>query len=84
MMAKCTECGSSHKSQQQKYATGTVVRSTASISNHEHGQIPIGAVGKITGHCDDGRAIIFFDHYPQASHTFHYINDFVQPLNPKG
>lgn len=75
---KCTSCGLDHEIQRQELPVGAIVKSVSRIGNYPHGTIPIGSTGKVTAHCDDGRAWIFFDDYSEASHTFHLIDDFVR------
>lgn len=75
---RCGSCGLNHKVQQQYFPVGTIVKSISRIGNYLHNEIPIGSLGKVTSHCDDGRAWIFFDDYAEAGHTFHCIDDFVR------
>lgn len=64
-------CGSdSHEDQRTRYPVNARVRTINLITCHL-GTIPTGTTGKITSHCDDGRAWVFFDGY-SAGHTFHF------------
>lgn len=51
------------------YPKGARVEAITPILCHL-GSIPSGTKGTVTGHCDDGRAWVFFDDY-EAGHTFH-------------
>lgn len=63
-------CGASgHQNQVQDYPVGSRVELTTDIACHV-GTIPAGILGKVTAHCDDGRAWVFFDNHA-AGHTFH-------------
>lgn len=68
---KCS-CGAkrSHKTQIKKYPVGARVVAITEIDNSPDGVLPFGATGKVTYHCDDGRASIQFD-ADGSCHTFH-------------
>lgn len=75
---RCSDCGLDHEAQREHFPAGTIVEAVCSISNYPHGVIPCGSKGKVTSHCDDGRAWIFFDDYAEVGHTFHLIDDSVR------
>jgi hypothetical protein len=65
-------CGHGHRDQIEKYPVGTKVRVVTEMTGAK-----IGAIGKVTGHCDDGRAWISFDGHDHGNHTFHQPGDFL-------
>ncbi len=73
------ECGMAfggHKHQVQDYPVGSHVRVTVTIGNSPP-WVQQGTVGRISGHCDDGRAICVFG---QSTHTFHYPSQCIQVM----
>lgn len=71
-------CGhSSHEDQRLSFPVGAIIETVSPVA-HLGSAIPIGARGKITSHCDDGRAWILFDGYSDAGHTFHTPEHFIR------
>lgn len=87
----CTECGSDHSGQITEYPTGDLVIVTGDFTggiditlydpaihtadNAPRVSVPAGSLGRVIGHCDDGRALIVFDAEKgksRASHSFHF------------
>lgn len=68
-----TSTETKHRWQIMDYPKDARVEAVHPISCHV-GVIPTGTKGTVSGHCDDGRAYVFFDGY-DAGHTFHYPND---------
>lgn len=64
---------------------GVVVEAIIPISRNKLGDaLPVGTRGKVTSHCDDGRAWVFFDGYDEG-HTFHEIEKYLRVVQlPKG
>lgn len=69
----CDTCKSEgdHRDQLKIYPMGTTVVLLQTIPSGDK-RLPIGAVGNVTGHCDDGRAIVVFSDHPKVGHTFHF------------
>lgn len=69
----CSDCKQKHKDQIEQYPVGARVVTISEISgNGDSGTtLPFGTIGRVTGHCDDGRAFIVFDG-DNGSHTFHF------------
>ncbi len=65
------DCARGHKNQIRKYPAGTRIVAITDIWSASDSLVPFGSTGKVTGHCDDGRAWIVFDLY-DGSHTFHF------------
>lgn len=67
----CT-CRMGHTDQLKRYPLGVRVVVTDTIPQVGESAIPVGTSGKVTDHCDDGRAWFVFDYEPQQGHTFHF------------
>jgi hypothetical protein len=55
------------------------VKATKVIYNLSDTPIPRGAIGKVTGHCDDGQAYLQWDGYG-GGHTFHVPDDYLRAV----
>lgn len=64
--------------QRERFPVGTVIEAVVPIGRSTVADaLPVGIRGKVTSHCDDGRAWVFFDGYDEG-HTFHEIEKFVR------
>lgn len=69
---ECRDCKTDHINQKTDYPLGIKVRASTYIScAGECGEIAPGTMGRVTGHCDDGRAVVYFEGHG-VSHTFHH------------
>lgn len=76
----CNNCGTkSHKDQLVKYPEGTTVVAIRPIKELER-TLPIGSIGMVRGHCDDGRAMVEFN---LIIHTFHFPSDYITVAYPE-
>lgn len=67
----CSECSAeSHQYQRHAFPVTRRVVALREINCQSLEPIPFGAIGQVTGHCADGRAIIVFEGH-ENSHTFH-------------
>lgn len=80
----CNDCGKeNHLDQVENYPVGANVVNIRPLAAHDK-IIEVGNVGVVTGHCDDGRAVIDFRKYPNMGHTFHYIEQCLVVAYPEG
>lgn len=71
------ECGlAGHADQVERFPVGSTVESVRKIDANNF-WVPSGALGRITGHTDDGRAWVLFDGY-SGGHTFHHPQDHIR------
>lgn len=78
MKNKC-DCGcDSHKDQLKLFPKGSYVQAVSQICVPPElgGTIEIGDVGKVSWHCNDGRACIHFE--TGGGHTFHYPDGYIR------
>jgi hypothetical protein len=73
-------CATGHKDQHTRYPVGAKVKATDDVPQCEGDSVPVGTIGIVTGHCDDGRAWFRFDHEPQQGHTFHFPEQWVNTI----
>jgi hypothetical protein len=76
-----TACGCGrlgHSEQVRGLPKGTRVKAITDIAQLGE-NVRTGTKGTVTGHCSDGRAIIFFDGFPHG-HTFHTPNGYMDLL----
>ncbi len=75
-MKFCSDCNQDHSHQRVDYPMGSTV-----IVVGEFGGNPAGTLGEVTGHCDDGRAVVTLHvkrrHGEPFSHTFHFPDGYV-------
>lgn len=78
-MTKQCECGAtSHQNQVRQLPIDSVVVAKVAIKTVPHLEpVPVGTKGFVTGHCDDGRAWIFFQGF-SGGHTFHAPDAYVE------
>ena len=79
----CFRCDQDHSHQAKDFPEGAIVMAEVEIPASDGQVIPIGGVGSVMGHNNDGRAVIDFadDKYP-AGHTFHYIDGVISIFDP--
>lgn len=71
---------SKNEYQREQFPVGTIVEAIIPIGRGPMSDpFPVGTRGKVTSHCDDGRAWVFFD---GEGHTFHEIERFVCVVQP--
>lgn len=64
--------------QRSQFPVGAVIEAITPIGRSQlRDDVPKGTRGKVTSHCDDGRAWVFFDGYDEG-HTFHEIEKFLR------
>jgi hypothetical protein len=71
---KCLDCNASHLGQIDDLPVGQVVVAICPIPELDT-SLPVGTVGRVSGHCNDGRAHIEFEN--GGSHTFHSPSDYI-------
>jgi hypothetical protein len=80
----CTDCSAeSHQNQTWLFPLGKRVVAIREIANTPNEPVPFGAIGTVTGHCDDGRAHIQFYEY-SGSHTFHVPEFYIAAESTNG
>jgi len=77
----CSTCQQDHTFQITAYPLGATVKITQLFYN----DLPVGTLGKVINHCDDGRATILFggtdlndEQLSLTPHTFHYPDGYIQ------
>ncbi len=93
---KCSQCGRTHAHQKIDFPLGSTVvvenefaggidiaryDPTKSYQEAARIMIPQGSLGRVVGHCDDGRALIEFEAEKgrgNASHSFHHPEGYFQ------
>lgn len=72
-----------HEDQRLRFPVGAIIETVSPVA-HLGSAIPVGARGKITSHCDDGRVWILFDGYSDAGHAFHTPERFIRVVELLG
>lgn len=77
--ATACECGRlDHQNQVTELPKGAQVKAVTDIAQLGE-NVQTGTKGVVTGHCSDGRAIVFFEDFPHG-HTFHTPNGYIKVI----
>lgn len=83
-MSNNLPCGHpGHEDQRLSFPVGAIIETVSPVA-HLGIAIPVGAKGRITSHCDDGRVWILFDDYNDAGHAFHAPEHFIRVVELPG